>query len=64
MKILLLWGLLVLTIGWELPWFKPEDLNKGLPSSISIYTLSTTNSPFGTKLTGGYARFNMNDTNL
>ncbi len=23
-----------------------------------------TNSPFGTKLTGGMARFNMNDTNL
>jgi hypothetical protein len=23
-----------------------------------------TNSPFGTKLTGGFAKFNMNDTNL
>jgi hypothetical protein len=35
-----------------------------MPSSISLYTLKTTSSPFGTKLTGAFARFNMNDTNL
>ncbi len=48
----------------QYPWVKPSELNRGLPSSISIYTLKTDSSPFGTKLTGGYAKFNMNDTNL
>lgn len=64
MKILLLSILLELSLSWTLPWQKPADLNRGLPSSIEIYTLNVTNSPFGTKLTGGFAKFNMNDTNL
>ena len=45
-------------------WTKPADLNRGLPSSVEIYILNTTDSPFHTKLTGGLAKFNMNDTNL
>lgn len=45
-------------------WTKPADLNRGLPSSVEIYTLNMTDSPFHTKLTGGFARFNMNDSNL
>jgi hypothetical protein len=58
-------GLLVLVItSCQYPWVKPDELNRGLPASISIYTLQTDSSPFGTKLTGGYAKFNMNDSNL
>lgn len=64
MKIVVLSILVVAGLAWSLPWVKPEDLNRGLPSSIEIYTLNTTDSPFGTKLTGGFAKFNMNDTNL
>jgi hypothetical protein len=64
MRLLLASLLLVGVLSWKLPWVMPEDLNRGLPKSISIYTLNTTDSPFGTKLTGGYAKFNMNDTNL
>ena len=64
MKLLILGILLVLGSSWELPWVKPDDINQGLPPSVSIYTLHTTESPFGTKLTGGYAKFNMNDSNL
>lgn len=48
----------------QYPWIKPSDLNRGLPPSISIYTMKTESSPFGTKLTGGYAKFNMSDPNL
>jgi hypothetical protein len=50
--------------SFELPWVKPDSLNRGLPASIQIYTLNTTTSPFSSKLTGGFARFSMNDTNL
>ena len=64
MKILILGILLALACSWQLPWVKPDDINRGLPSSVSIYTLNATSSPFGTKLTGGYAKFNMNDSNL
>ena len=64
MKILILGVLLAPACSWQLPWVKPDDINRGLPSSVSIYTLNTTSSPFGTKLTGGYAKFNMNDSNL
>lgn len=46
------------------PWVKPDALNKGLPASVEIYTLNTSTSPFGTKLTGGFARFNLRDGNL
>ena len=45
-------------------WTKPEDLNRGLPSSVEIFILNMTNSPFGVPLTGGFARFNMSDPNL
>ncbi len=45
-------------------WTKPADINRGLPSSVEIFVLNMTDSPFHTKLTGGFARFNMNDTNL
>lgn len=51
-------------LGQRYNWTKPADLNRGLPASVEIYILNMTNSPFGTKLTGGMARFNMNDTNL
>ena len=64
MKILIIATIILLGYAFQLPWVKPDDLNRGLPSSISIYTLNTTSSPFGTKLTGGYAKFNMNDSNL
>ena len=64
MKIFIFGILLVFACSWQLPWEKPDDINRGLPSSVSIYTLNTTSSPFGTKLTGGYAKFNMNDSNL
>lgn len=64
MKIVVIALLIVFGLSWDLPWVKPADLNRGLPSSIEIYTLNTTDTPFGTKLTGGYAKFNMNDTNL
>lgn len=45
----------------QYPWVRPDDLNAGLPHTISIYTLNTTNSPYNTSLTGGYAKFNMHD---
>lgn len=45
-------------------WVKPSELNRGLPSSVEIYTLNMSDCPFGTPLTGAYARFNLNDTNL
>lgn len=64
MKILFISLLLASCFSWNLPWEKPDELNRGLPPSISIYTLNDTATPFGTKLTGGYAKFNMNDTNL
>lgn len=48
----------------QYPWIKPDELNYGLPPSVSIYTLRTNSSPFNTKLTGGYAKFNMNDSSL
>lgn len=64
MKIVVIIVLVVSGLAWSLPWVKPQDLNRGLPPSVEIYTLNTTDSPFGTKLTGGYAKFNMNDTNL
>ena len=64
MKICIIPALLILAISFELPWIKPDQLNRGLPPSIQIYTLNTSSSPFNSKLTGGYARFNMNDTNL
>ena len=35
-----------------------------LHPSISIYTLHTTDSPYNTSLTGGYARLDMNDDRL
>lgn len=67
MKLLLVGILAVIlpavVIG-SMPWVKPSDLNKGLPASIEIFTLSTSSSPFGTKLTGGFVRMNMSDTNL
>lgn len=56
--------IITLIYSQQYPWIKPDQLNKGLPNSISIYTLQTDSSPFNTKLTGGYAKFNMNDTNL
>jgi hypothetical protein len=43
---------------------RPDDLNRGLPPSISIFTIRTTQSPFSTKLTGGYVKFDMNDPSL
>lgn len=46
------------------PWVKPEEWNKGLPKSVEIFTLNTTSSPFGTKLTGAYVKISMNDSNL
>ena len=65
MKVLLIGFLLAFSsLAWELPWEKPADINRGLPPSVEIFTLSTSSSPFGTKLTGGYAKFNMNDSNL
>jgi len=48
----------------KLPWVKPEEFNRGLPRSIELYTLNTDSSPFDSKLTGAYAKINMNDTNL
>lgn len=45
-------------------WVKPSKENIGLPSSIEIYKLNTTNSPFGTNLTGAFARFDFTDPNL
>lgn len=51
-------------LGQRYNWTKPADINRGLPPSVEVYILNMTNSPFGTKLTGGFARFNMNDTNL
>lgn len=48
----------------QYPWVKPDELNTGLPHTISIYTLNTTNSPYNTSLTGGYAKFNMHDHRL
>ena len=45
-------------------WTRPDDLNIGLPPTIEIYTLEMNNSPFNTKLTGGFARFDMSDPNL
>ena len=45
-------------------WKRPDELNVGLPSSVEIYTLEMDNSPFNTKLTGGFARFDMTDSNL
>ena len=47
-----------------LPWIKPEDLNRGLPASISIYTLNTTTSQWGAKLTGAFALIDFSDNNL
>jgi hypothetical protein len=61
---IVLFQLLATIILCDLPWIKPEELNRGLPSSISIYTLKTDTSPYSSKLTGAYARFNMNDPNL
>ena len=45
---------------------KYKSDNIGLPSSIEIYRLSIPReiSPFGTKLTGGYARIDLFDPNL
>ena len=56
--------ILLIISNCQYPWVKPQELNRGLPNSVSIYTLHTDASPFGTKLTGGYAKFNMNDPNL
>jgi hypothetical protein len=56
--------LLLFAVGCQYPWVRPDDLNRGLPSSVSIYTLCTSQSPFSTKLTGGYAKFDMNDPSL
>jgi hypothetical protein len=53
-----------MVLGQVFPWVKPADLNKGLPSSVEIYTLNMSSSPFGTKLTGGFARFDLADQNL
>ncbi len=64
MKSAIIAVLVVSALSWTLPWVKPADINRGLPSSIEIYTLNVTDSPFSSKLTGGFAKFNMNDTNL
>jgi hypothetical protein len=61
---LLVSSLLVAALSQALPWVKPDDLNKGLPASVEIYTLNTTNSPFSSKLTGGFVRFDVRDSNL
>lgn len=47
-----------------LPWVKPDDLNRGLPPSVSIYTLNTTTSQWGVKLTGAFALIDLSDNNL
>lgn len=57
-------ALLSTVVAGQLPWVKPADLNRGLPSSVEIYTLNTSTSPFNSKLTGGFARFDLKDTNL
>lgn len=54
----------ILGVLGHYPWIKPGELNFGLPSSVEIYTLNTTTSPFGTKLTGAMTKINMNDSNL
>lgn len=64
MKRIALFLLVILAISCQYPWVKPAEFNRGLPPSVSIYTLRTESSPFGTKLTGGYAKFDMNDPNL
>jgi hypothetical protein len=61
---LLVSSLSVAALSQALPWVKPDDLNKGLPASVEIYTLNTTNSPFSSKLTGGFVRFDVRDSNL
>jgi hypothetical protein len=48
----------------DFPWVKPEDLNVGLPKSIEIYTLNTTDSQFSSKLTGAFIKFDFRDSNL
>ena len=53
-----------LSLSSSFPWISPEELNRNLPSSVRIFTLNTTSSIFSSKLTGGYARFNLNDTRL
>ena len=64
LRVLVLFLLIVLCLSFRLPWVRPDELNVGLPSSVSIYTLNTTDSPFQGSLTGAYAKFNMNDSNL
>lgn len=57
--------LAILTLAnCQYPWVKSDELSRGLPASVEIYTLRTASSPFGTKLTGAYAKFDMNDPNL
>ena len=56
--------LLVSSIAQRYTWVRPDDLNIGLPSSVSIYTLNMTQSPTGLPLTGAFARFDMTDNNL
>jgi hypothetical protein len=55
---------IVVLSSCQYPWVRHPELNRGLPASVAIYTLQTDSSPFGTKLTGGFVRFNMNDPNL
>jgi hypothetical protein len=57
-------ALLSTVVAGQLPWVKPADLNRGLPSSVEIFTLNTSSSPFSSKLTGGFVRFDLNDANL
>ena len=45
-------------------WTKPEELNRGLPGSVEIFTLNMKMSPNGLPLTGAFARFDMKDENL
>lgn len=56
--------ILVFLSSCQYPWVRHPELNRGLPASVAIYTLKTDSSPFRTKLTGGYVRFNMKDPNL
>jgi hypothetical protein len=55
---------IILGVIAQYPWIKPGELNYGLPTSVEIYTLNISSSPFSTKLTGAMVKINMNDTNL
>lgn len=59
-------GLLLLlqVLAAPLQWVYSSQFSKGLIDSAAVYTLNTTSSPWGTKLTGAMATFNMNDTRL